>query len=56
MAPVTYALDFGVTDEGQTLLVEFNDFTSLGSYGLDPKLYASLITERWMELTQIRTT
>jgi len=49
-APVAYGLDFGVVRGGQTLLVEVNDMFSLGSYGLDPVLYATMIEERWEEI------
>jgi hypothetical protein len=49
-APVAYALDFGVTEDERTLLVEVNDMISLGSYGLDPSHYSYLIENRWDEL------
>ena len=50
-APKGYALDFGVTDQGKTLLIEVNNTTSLGSYGLMYVDYAKLISARWAELT-----
>jgi len=46
-----YGPDLGVLDDGRTALVEWNDGFSLGSYGLDPGLYAELILARWCELT-----
>jgi hypothetical protein len=49
-APVAYALDFGLTGDGKTALVEFNDFTSLGNYGLDTIHYAEMIMARWHEI------
>jgi len=48
--PRAYALDFGVTDDGRTLLVEANDGYSLGCYGLQPEIYARFIEARWEEL------
>lgn len=45
------ALDFGVDDQGRTLLVEVNDGFALGAYGLPPLLYARLLSARWTELT-----
>lgn len=45
-----YGIDFGVTKDGRTLLVEVNDGFSLGSYGLAPIKYAQLLTARWYEL------
>ena len=51
--PAGYAIDFGVTNSGQTLLVEVNDGFALGSYGVDPVQYAKLLSARWCELTSI---
>ena len=49
-APCAYALDFGVDSNGNTTLVEFNDATSLGNYGLDHIHYAEMLASRWMEI------
>lgn len=49
-APIAYAIDFGITREGQTLLIEVNDAWSLGCYGLDSKTYARLLLNRWVEI------
>ena len=48
--PAGCALDFGVTKDGRTLLIEMNDGYSLGAYGLEPTLYARLLAARWAEL------
>lgn len=50
-APAGYAIDFGVTDTGRTLMIEVNDGYALGSYGLYYPLYAKLLSARWAELT-----
>ncbi|MEH2239662.1 ATP-grasp domain-containing protein [Nostoc sp.] len=50
-APNGYAIDFGCTKKGETLLVEVNDGYSLGSYGLFPLDYAKLLSARWAEIT-----
>ncbi|SHK53647.1 protein of unknown function [Clostridium cavendishii DSM 21758] len=50
-APNGYAIDFGVTDKGETLLIEVNDGYSLGCYGLVNLDYAKLLSARWSELT-----
>lgn len=50
-APNAYALDFGITKERETVLIEVNNTCSIGSYGLDPVLYAKFISARWAELT-----
>lgn len=51
-APVSYALDIGVVEDGRTLLVEINDSFATGAYGLAPGLYASIIDARWNQLRQ----
>ena len=50
-APAAYSLDIGLTAEGETIIIEVNDGYSLGIYGLDPLLYAKLLSARWAELT-----
>jgi hypothetical protein len=50
--PRAYAIDFGVTDEGKTLIVEVNDGFALGNYGLHAIWYARMIEARWEELTE----
>ena len=49
-APVAYCLDFGVTPDGATLLVEANDGFAMGPYGLAPPQYACMIASRWRQL------
>lgn len=51
-APNGYALDFGVTTKGDTLLVEANDGYSIGAYGLYFINYAKLLSARWAQLTE----
>lgn len=46
-APRGCAIDFGVTDQGRTLLVEVNDGFALGNYGLNHLAYARLVEARW---------
>lgn len=50
-APAGYAADFGVTDDGRTLIVEVNDGYSVGHGGLVADVYARLLAARWDELT-----
>ncbi len=49
-ATVGYGIDFGVTSDGRTLLVEVNDGYALGSYGLQQNLYVQLLSARWSEI------
>lgn len=52
-APAGYAMDFGVLDNGLTVLVECNDGWSLGNYGLEPSKYSRLLARRWHELMKV---
>ncbi len=52
-APAGYAMDFGITEDGRTLLVEVNDGFSIGCYGAEPVEYAKLLSARWCELVGI---
>lgn len=48
--PISYAIDFGVTDTGETMLIEVNDGYSIGSYGLNHRDYIKLCILRWNEM------
>lgn len=50
-APDAYGIDFGVTKEGKTLLIEVNDAWTLGCYGLEAHLYAKFLLTRWAQMT-----
>lgn len=52
-APVGYSLDLGVTDDGQTLLVEVNDAWALGAYGTPSIPFTEMIVNRWKEMVGI---
>ncbi len=49
-APISYGIDFGVTDKGETMLIEANDSYSLGNYGFDCYHYVRMGILRWNEL------
>lgn len=51
-APAGYAADFGVSDDGRTLLVEVNDGYALGLGGLVADRYALLLKARWVEMVE----
>lgn len=50
-SPNAYTIDLGITDKGETYLVEINEGYSVGAYGLDPIKYAKILATRWAELT-----
>lgn len=45
-----YSLDFGVTDKGDTMLIEINDAFGIAPYGLEPVAYLKFLMERWEEI------
>lgn len=51
-APAGYAMDFGLTSDGRTLIVEVNEGYAIGNYGLFYIDYAKLIAARWAEMTK----
>jgi hypothetical protein len=56
-APVAYAIDVAVAQSkwgtsAFNCVVEVNDATSLGNYGLDSYRYATMISDRWQELME----
>ena len=52
-APVAYAIDFGVTDDGRTILIEANDGYSLGPYGFDSYNYTRMMILRWKQIMRL---
>ena len=48
--PAGWCLDFGITNDGTTLLIEANDGYSIGNYGLDGMDYVRILKARWFEL------
>lgn len=51
--PKAFSLDMGVTSDNRTLIVEINDFFSLGAYGQSHISYAEMVIDRWKEIVQI---
>ncbi|WP_419869280.1 ATP-grasp domain-containing protein [Chryseobacterium sp. CT-SW4] len=49
--PNSYALDFGINEKNEMILVEVNDGHSLGTYGLSSSHYAKFLSARWSQLT-----
>lgn len=49
-----YTLDFGVLEDGSTILIEINDGWATGNYGLEPHDYYMFVRNRWLQITGIR--
>jgi hypothetical protein len=50
--PIGYAIDFGVTDKGETMLIEVNDGYSIGTYGFNYRDYVRLCILRWNQMVE----
>ena len=50
IAPEGYGIDFGVLDDGRTVLVEVNEGYSLNPYGLEAMAYSEILEARWLQL------
>ena len=50
--PVAFCLDWGITKNGETILIEMNDGFSFGHYGLHHCYVAQMLSARWFELTK----
>lgn len=58
--PVAYTIDVGVSyipkyGNFETILIEINDFWSIGSYGFDSELYVKMIIDRTREIAGLPT-
>lgn len=51
-APVSWALDAGVLDDGSTVVVEINDAWAIGLYGnaMSPRDYLRFLVGRWKQI------
>lgn len=50
----SYILDFGVLENGSTVLIEANDAWAIGNYGLEAWKYYLMVRNRWLQITKIR--
>ncbi|BBB65844.1 hypothetical protein UNDYM_1591 [Undibacterium sp. YM2] len=56
IAPSGFAIDFGVTAQGHTALIEMNDGFSFGAYdGLSAKIYWDITWARWQDIFPLGT-
>jgi hypothetical protein len=49
-ANISYTFDVGITDDGNTKLVEVNDMWAIGSYGFNGKDYVRMTIDRFQEI------
>lgn len=57
-APVAYTVDVGVIDRPyehpreRTVLIECQDFWSIGGYGMDIQTYSTMLRDRWYQIVR----
>lgn len=51
---LSYTIDVGIKDNGETFLIEINDGWAIGNYGLSPDKYYQFVKNRWLQLTGVR--
>lgn len=48
--PISYTIDVGVLENGDNVVIEFNDMWAIGNYGMDNCDYLSLLKQRYFEI------
>lgn len=49
-SPISYTIDVGILKNGETSIIEFNDFWAIGSYGLYCIDYSHMLEDRYFEI------
>jgi hypothetical protein len=50
--PISYTIDIGVLDNGENVVIEYNDMWAIGNYGIDNYEYFSLLKSRYFEIVR----
>jgi hypothetical protein len=50
LAISAYTIDLAVTTDLTSAVIEVNDFWAIGSYGLEPEMYAQMLSDRYFEI------
>lgn len=48
--PISYTIDIGVLQNGENVVIEFNDMWAIGNYGMENSDYLSLLKQRYFEI------
>lgn len=48
--PISYTIDVGVLENGENVVIEFNDMWAIGNYGIQNDTYLSMIQQRYFEI------
>ena len=50
--PYAYTIDVGVLQNGENVIIEYNDMWAIGNYGLPNDLYVQLLRRRYFEIVK----
>lgn len=53
--PISYVTDVGVLENGENVIIEFNDMWAIGNYGLENDTYFKMLKKRYFEIIRSRT-
>lgn len=48
--PIAYTIDIGILENGENVVVEFNDMWAIGNYGIPNDMYLSALKDRYFEI------
>lgn len=48
--PKAYTVDIGILENGENVVIEYNDMWAIGNYGMDNGLYLRLLKDRYFEI------
>lgn len=50
--PINYTIDIGILENGDNVVIEFNDMWAIGNYGVPNDIYLRLLRERYFEIVK----
>jgi hypothetical protein len=50
--PTAYTIDIGILENGDNVVIEYNDMWAIGNYGIDNYEYFSLLKSRYFEIVR----
>lgn len=48
--PIAYTIDIGILENGENVVIEFNDMWAIGNYGIPNDIYLRLLKDRYFEI------
>jgi hypothetical protein len=51
--PISYTIDIGVLENGENVVIEYNDMWAIGNYGMSNNIYLRLLRDRYFEIVKI---